>query len=90
MTQCPTFVRSAEPLLASALVTDGEVAAWLDEVGRGVTGAKAGETAEQGVVRTGSGSVDLAMGGGLQGGRVLGVWGEGGGAGEVSEWFRWG
>lgn len=80
MTQCPTFVRSAEPLLASALVTDGEVAGWFDEVVRGVTS----ETAGRGVVRTGSGSVDLAMGGGLQGGRVLGVWGEGGGAGEVS------
>ena len=81
MTQSP-FVRSAEPLLASALVTDGEVAEMFDQVVRRLTSA----TAERGVVlKTGSGSVDLAMGGGLRGGRVLGVWGEGGGSGEVSE-----
>ena len=75
-------VRSAEPLLASALVTDGELGEVYGGVVKGVTSAT---VKHRGAVNTGSGSVDGALGGGLEGGKVVGVWGEvGGGGGEVS------
>lgn len=69
-------VRPAEPLLASAATTQEELGRLFDEV---IGGKKT--RAREGVLKTGSESVDGALGGGLEGGRVVGVWGEAGGAG---------
>ncbi|KAL5441862.1 hypothetical protein PMIN06_009213 [Paraphaeosphaeria minitans] len=72
--------RPAEPILASAAITDEELGRLFDEVISG----KPRPTKSEGVLRTGSQSVDAALGGGLVGGRVVGVWGEaGGGGGEI-------
>ncbi|KAF1971914.1 hypothetical protein BU23DRAFT_581160 [Bimuria novae-zelandiae CBS 107.79] len=73
-------VRSAEPLLATALVDNEELGAIFDSVVSGT----AVPTEKVNPLKTGSGSVDGVLGGGLEGGGVVGVWGEGGsGAGEM-------
>ncbi|KAJ4360939.1 uncharacterized protein N0V89_001508 [Didymosphaeria variabile] len=68
--------RPAEPLLASALVTDEE----LGELFGKIIARKTVPEKKEGALDTGSRSVDEALGG-LEGGRVVGVWGEAGDGG---------
>jgi hypothetical protein len=68
---------TAEPLLASAVVTSEELERLFDNV----IGGKPLLTRKHGVLRTGQRSVDEAVGGGLESGRVVGVWGDAGSGG---------
>ncbi|KAH7070497.1 hypothetical protein BKA63DRAFT_568878 [Paraphoma chrysanthemicola] len=79
---------AAEAVLASALLGEEELdglidAVWEMGVGKGKVVGSGGLRAkeEEGRIGTGVKSVDDALGGGVRGGRVMGVWGESGGGG---------
>jgi RecA/RadA recombinase len=63
--------RAAEPLLASAVLEDEELDALFEGLGVGKR--------RDGKIRVGTGveSVDNALQGGVVGGNIVGVWGEG-------------
>jgi hypothetical protein len=85
-------VRPAEALLASSLVQEEELDELIEEIcglGKKKGIGRVGEE-DMGRLGTGVKSVDDALDGGLVGGRVVGIWGESGGAGmEVSIKARW-
>jgi len=73
-----TEARPADPLLASSLLGDEALEGLVEGICR--VGPKRGDG-----LRTGVRSLDDALDGGLRGGRVVGIWGEGTGGSEVSE-----
>ena len=75
---------AAEPLLASQLLDDAVLDHLLDACLRGAGDASALPDNGTGAVRTGAESVDDALGGGVEGGNVVGVCcGEGSRGGEA-------
>lgn len=68
--------RPTEPLLASALIDDEELDGLFGSEGLGSMLTK-----NEGAPITGAKSVDEALGGGLESGRVVGVWSEVGAGG---------
>lgn len=80
--------RPAEPLLASSLVADGELEVLFERVVGAVKGGRRRDGGER--LETGVRSLDEALGGGLEVGRVVGVSCEaGGGMGDVSTVIAW-
>lgn len=69
------FARPAESLLASAVITDEELGQLFEDV----NGGKPLPARSAGVLKSGSTSVDATLGGALERGRVVGVWGDAGG-----------